>query len=498
MALFTFSILILVSIGLALLSRRGIIASDINQILVASRKFGAFLFFFVTVGEIYGIGTMIGVPGAVYSRGSSYVLWFLGYILLAYPVGYFLNPRVWRIGKIADASTTSDWFGWRFDSKWLGLLVAFLSILFLLPWAQMQFAGLSIIIRYLGVHINPIAAVIVASFIAFLYVGLSGIKGSAYVAILKDFLMIAAIVIGGVTAVVKMPGGLEAIYRAAYVQFPTYLTVVAVPIDKHVTFLISTILFQAVGFYSWPSIMQYVFSAKSEKTIRHNQCIMPVYMLMYVFLVTAAFFTLVTVPGLKNPDDAFMGMIVRNLPSWLVGVVAAGGALTCMLVLADVSLAIGGIVSRNIIGMFNPGMSSNSLVRWTRSSTALFLTGSVLLTIYFPKLLLGLITIAYFGITQIFPGIIATIAWKRATKWGIASGMIVGVFCVFLFNTIQLVTYGINKGLVSVFINAAVMIIVSLMTKPDPVAVERYMLTAKSERRIASAVAAEAAVPAVR
>ena len=110
-----------------------------------------------------------------------------------------------------------------------------------------------------------------------------------------------------------MPGGLEAIYRAAYVKFPTYLTVVAVPIDKHVTFLISTIIFQAVGFYSWPSIMQYVFSAKSEKTIRHNQCIMPVYMLMYVFLVTAAFFTLVTVPGLKNPDDAFMGMIVRNL-----------------------------------------------------------------------------------------------------------------------------------------------------------------------------------------
>jgi SSS family solute:Na+ symporter len=143
-------------------------------------------------------------------------------------------------------------------------------------------------------------------------------------------------------------------------------------------------------------------------------------------------------------------------------------------------------------------MSSTRLVRWTRASTALFLTGSVLLTIYFPKLLLGLITIAYFGITQIFPGIVATIAWKRATKWGIAAGMIVGVICVFFFNTIQLVTYGINKGLVSVFINAAVMVIVSLMTKPDPVAVERFMLTVKSERRSASAVAPEPAVTAVR
>jgi SSS family solute:Na+ symporter len=490
MALCTFLILILLSVSLAFLSRRGVIASDINQILVASRKFGSFLFFFVTVGEIYGIGTMIGVPGAVYSRGSSYILWFLGYILLAYPVGYFMNPRVWRIGKIGDASTTSDWFEWRFASKWLGLLVAFLSILFLLPWAQMQFAGLSIILRYLGIQINPVAAVVAASIIAFTYVGLSGIKGSAYVAILKDILMIAAILVGGVTAVMKMPGGLEAIYRTAYVKFPSYLTVVAVPIDKNVTFLISTILFQAVGFYSWPSIMQYVFSAKSERTIRHNQCIMPLYMLMYIFLVTAAFFTLVTVPGLKNPDDAFMGMIVRNVPGWLVGIVAAGGALTCMLVLADVSLAVGGIVSRNIIGMFKPGMSSSSLVRWTRGSTALFLAISVWLTIFFPRLLLGLINIAYFGITQIFPGIVATILWKRAHKWGIAAGMIVGVFCVFLFNTINIVTFGINKGLVSVVINTIVMVVVSLICSPDATSMERFMLTVKSDRRSSSEVVA--------
>jgi SSS family solute:Na+ symporter len=267
------------------------------------------------------------------------------------------------------------------------------------------------------------------------------------------------------------------------VKFPTYLTVEAVPITKNVTFLISTIIFQAVGFYVWPSIMQYVFSAKSEKTIRHNQCIMPVYMLMYVFLVTAAFFTLVTVPGLKNPDDAFMGMIVRNVPSWLVGVVAAGGALTCILVLADVSLAVGGIVSRNIVGIFKPDLASNRLVRWTRFSTALFLAISVCLTIFFPRLLLGLITISYFGITQIFPGIVATIVWKRATKWGVAAGMIVGVFCVFLFNTIHVVTYGINKGLLSVVINAAVMVVVTLMTKPDAVAIERFMLTVKSDLR---------------
>ena len=96
----------------------------------------------------------------------------------------------------------------------------------------MQFAGLSIIVRYLGVQINPVAAVVMASVVAFTYVGLSGIKGSAYVAILKDILMVTAIAIGGITAVVQMPGGLEAIYRQAYEKFPAYLTVVTVPVGE--------------------------------------------------------------------------------------------------------------------------------------------------------------------------------------------------------------------------------------------------------------------------
>jgi SSS family solute:Na+ symporter len=299
--------------------------------------------------------------------------------------------------------------------------------------------------------------------------------------------MVAAIAIGGITAVVKMPGGLEAIYRQAYERFPAYLTVVTVPIEKNVTFLISTIVFQAVGFYCWPFIIQYIFSAKSETTIRRNQCFMPLYMLMYVFLVTAAFFTLVTVPGLKNPDDAFMGMIIRNLPGWLVGIVAAGGALTCMLVLADVALAVGGIVSRNIIGMFSPGLSSNTSVTWTRASTAIFLAVSVSLTIFFPRLLLGLINVAYFGVTQFLPGILAIILWKRASKWGIGAGLVAGVFCVFLFNIVNVVPFGINKGMVALLVNAAVMAIVSLMATPDARAIQKWMLTLKSDREIASA-----------
>ena len=477
MALLIFLLIIAFSLYLVLLAKRGVATNDIHEILVAKRGFGSFLIFFITVGEIYGIGTLIGVPGAVYAKGSSYLVWFIGYILLAYPFGYFLNPRIWRMGKIANSATIGDFFQWRFESKGLALIVTVVSILFLLPWAQMQFAGLSIIIRYLGVEINNTLAVILASIVAFIYVGLAGVRGSAYVAILKDCLMVLAIIIGGVVAVINMPGGLEGVYREAFTKFPTYLTVVTEPIDKNVTFLISTIVFQSMGLYMFPFIFQYIFAAGSERVVRHNACIMPLYMLMYVFLTTAAFYCLVTVPGLKNADDAYMGMIVKNVPGWVVGVCAAGGALTCMLVLADISLSIGGIVSRNVISLIKPNARPESAVVWARLFIAVFLTVSVVLMLYFPYLLLGLINVTYFGVTQFLPGVIAIIFWSRANKWGIGAGLVAGIGCVFLFNMYTIVPFALNKGMCALLVNAVIMVVVSLMAPPDERAIQRLNLT---------------------
>ena len=176
------------------------------------------------------------------------------------------------------------------------------------------------------------------------------------------------------------------------------------PIDKNVTFITSTILCQSLGLYMVPFIFQYVFSGGSEKIVRFNQVIMPLYMLMYVLLVTAAFFCLLTVPGLKNPDDAFMGMIVANAPPALVGVCAAGGALTCMLVLADIALSMGGIITRNILSIAVPNAPQERLVTWARLFIAVFLGVSVLLTIFFPTLLLGLLNLAYTGFVQFLVG----------------------------------------------------------------------------------------------
>ena len=144
---------IALSLYLAIRSRTGKGAQSVHDFFVASRQFGAYLVFFLAAGEIYSIGTMVGFPGGIYAKGPTYGVWFLGYILLAYPLGYFLGPMIWKAGLRHNAITLPDLFKGHFGSRALELIVAGSAILFLLPWGQLQFTGLVAALKGLGLSL---------------------------------------------------------------------------------------------------------------------------------------------------------------------------------------------------------------------------------------------------------------------------------------------------------------------------------------------------------
>ena len=82
MAFAIFALILIASLVIAILSKRGAVSSDMGDVMTAGGSFGAFLVFFISVGEIYSIGTMIGTPGSIYANGATYGLWFICYILL--------------------------------------------------------------------------------------------------------------------------------------------------------------------------------------------------------------------------------------------------------------------------------------------------------------------------------------------------------------------------------------------------------------------------------
>ncbi|CAE6798637.1 sodium:solute symporter family protein [Paraburkholderia haematera] len=426
---------ILLSFVLALRARQGGGAQSVHDFFVASRQFGTFLVFFLAAGEIYSVATMVGFAGGIYAKGPTYGIWFLGYILLAYPLGYFLGPKIWEAGKRFNAITLPDLFKGYFQSRTIEVVVALTSILFLLPMAQLQFTGLVAAFRGLGWQFEPLHLVTIAAVLAFAYIMIAGIRSSAYVAVLKDILMVVAIVVTGVAVAQRV--GVTTVFHEASVQVGNRMNA------EQLRFAMSTILFQSLGFMVMPFGVQIFFTAKTGNTIRRTQIAMPLYMLMYPFLVVASYYAISQHYHLNSANEAFFVAANDLLPSWLLGLVAAAAALSGLLVLTGMCLAIGPIVSRNLL----PTLSGQRQKTAAKVVIVLYLAASIVMTSATPTLMLTLINTTYYGVGQFFPGLIVVLFSLRVKPAAVTAGILVGQCLAVTLYLGKFTLGGINPGL---------------------------------------------------
>jgi SSS family solute:Na+ symporter len=200
---------------------------------------------------------------------------------------------------------------------------------------------------------------------------------------------------------------------------------------------------------------------------------MPLYMLMYPFLVVAAYYSLAQSFQLASPNDAFMAASVHLLPDWLLGVVATGATLSGLIVLAGISLAIGPLVTRNLL----PHLPDSQQKTGVRIVIVLYLLISIILTLVTPTLMLTLINTAYFGVGQFFPGVLAILFFRRANPYAVLAGLITGdvlAIALYIWNPNLL---GVNIGLVCLAVNVLISASGSVLARNGtsymPVAVRR-------------------------
>lgn len=436
-------VVMVASIGLAFYAGRG--HAGIGEFLVGGRSFPAWLIYFLAVGEVYSIGTMIGFPSGIYAHGASYGIWFLGYILLAYSIGYFLAPLVWRAARRYDAMTVPDVFRGHFGSRAVELVTAITMLIALVPWGQYQFIGLQVVLSNLGLQLGPVQCVVLAGIIAFAYVAVSGIRSPAFVSIMKDVFMLLGVILVGLAAVLAA-GGTSAISGAAVLSRAQ-----ATMGGSDLTFALTTIVFQSLVFYLGFG-GSYVFPARSERAVKSSTVWMPLYMLIYPLLVLAAYYGVRAHPHLANPNTIFMVTARGLLPDWLLGLVAAGAALSGVLVLSATALSIGGMVSRNLAPQLAPSVQR----RWTVFAVAVFLVLGAVLTLVASTLMLTVLNLVYYLLAQVVPGWLAILFVRRVRGAAVAAGMVVGVLAAIVLYATGFTLGGINNGLLSLGLNLVV------------------------------------------
>ena len=136
------------ALALGFLARRGR-RMGLAQWTVAGRGFGTPLVFLLMAGEIYTTFTFLGGSGFAYGRGGP-AYYILCYGTLAYVLSYFLLPPIWRYARDNELYSQSDFFVRKYDSPALGVLVALVGIVALVPYLVLQFKGLGIIVEAAG------------------------------------------------------------------------------------------------------------------------------------------------------------------------------------------------------------------------------------------------------------------------------------------------------------------------------------------------------------
>ena len=161
-------------------------------------------------------------------------------------------------------------------------------------------------------------------------------------------------------------------------------------------------------------------------------------------------------------------MVRKTFPPWFLGVIGGAGALTAMVPAAILILSSATVFSKNLFRpLFAPHMNDHQVGRIARLMVVVISLIGLYLAIHGSTTLVSLLLLGYAGITQLFPGVVLGLFWKRTTMPAVFTGLTVGVASVALLMLTHHDPFrGISAGFLGLCANFTIAIALSLLPKP--------------------------------
>ncbi|GLS43207.1 sodium:solute symporter family protein [Methylobacterium brachythecii] len=467
---------VVLALGLGLWARAGHDMS-LEQWTVGGRGFGTILVFLLMAGEVYTTFTFLGASGWAYGKGGP-TYYILCYLCLIYLISYWLLPPIWRYAKQNKLFSQPDFYAAKYESPWLGVLVALVGLVALVPYMVLQLKGLGIIVATASYGaISPTVAIWIGAATVTAYVMASGVRGSAWNSVIKDILILSVVVFLGLYLPYHFYGGIEPMFRAIDQAKPGFL---ALPErGQSASWFASTTLLTALGGWMFPHIFGSVYTAREANVFRRNAVFLPLYQLMLLFVFLVGFAAVLQVPGLKGPDVdlALFKLSIEAFPPWFVGVIGATGVFTALVPGSMILIAGATLVAHNLYRPLRPAATDASIGRLAKLATPLLALICVGFTLHGGETIVQLLLMGYAFVTQLFPALLTSL-WARnpLTKEGAAAGIVAGVGTVAataigghtmtsLFPALPGAIQDVNIGAVALVLNVVVALLVSLATR---------------------------------
>lgn len=475
------------SLALGLWSRRGK-DMDMEGWSVGGRNLGSIIVFLLLAGEIYTTFTFLGASGWAYAHGGA-AYYILCYGSLAYVISYWLAPAVWRYGKQMRLLSQPDWWVAKYKSRTSGTVVAIVGIVAMVPYLELQLAGLGIIVNATSYgKISTTAAEWCGAVGLVAYVVVSGIHSAASNAVVKDIIVLVIVVVLGIYLPMHIGGGFGHLFHeldgnalpATWSQGGVSLHLSESGYDMG--WFISNVLMSTLGFFMWPHYFGAVYAADNPKTFRRNAVFLPLYQLiiLFVFFIgfTAALALKVAPSGGAN--NALLVIVTQELPQWVVGLVGAAGLFCALVPGAMLLTTCGTLISSNLYKPLFPRSSAASASLVAKASVPVVALIALYLLFQGGQAIVNLLLLGYAFVTQLLPSMLASLLKHNpVSAWGATAGMVVGAVLVTWFSLDTAIydkgvtTFGflpgslqhIAIGIVALIVNTIVMVVVSALTQ---------------------------------
>jgi SSS family solute:Na+ symporter len=318
----TLLVLVLYSAALAalglLVSRRVTHSSDF---FVAGRRLSPTLLFSTFLAANLGAGTTVGAAEFGYVHGLSAWWWVgsagIGSLILA----FFIGPRIYNVASKHNLYTVGDYLELRY-SRAVRYLMAGLLWLGSLSILAAQLTALGLVLNVVT-GLPPQWGTLLGGAIVTIYFTAGGLLSSAWV----NLVQVCVKAVGFCLAVpwaLSSVGGWAGISRAVE-QHPslateTYLSFTGLGLEGIVRYAVILI----PSFIVSPGLIQKLYGARDESTVRRAVGAQGVCLLAYSFLpVILGMVAMVRFPQLETPGLALPKLLAEGLPVWLGGLMLA-------------------------------------------------------------------------------------------------------------------------------------------------------------------------------
>ena len=401
-----------------------------SDFFVAGRSLSAPLLFSTVLAANIGAGTTVGAAGLAYQQGLSAWWWNGSAALGSLGLAFWIGPRVWRLASEHGFYTAGDFLEFRYGPAVRGIISSLIWLGTLAILAAQLIAGAAVLDVVAGIP-KP-AGALIGGVLMTVYFVAGGLLSSVWVNMLQ-----LAVLIGGLLFAIPLLtdglGGMSAI-AAAPVPHEGYWNIMHSSGAGSGWAMVALL---TPAFMISPGLLQKVYGAKNERTVRVGIGTQAVVQMLFAFV--PVFFGIAALAAglqIKDPNLVLPTVLATQLPV-LVGALGLAAVFSAEVSTCDAILfMLSTSLSKDLYKRFvNPAADDRRVLLVARVAALGGGAAGVLLAIQL-ETIIDALTIFYslLGVSLFMP-VLGGLIWPRAGSAAALTSIAAGI------GTLLVVTY---------------------------------------------------------